>query len=127
MTHLRPPDLLPGRSALEEVEFGLKLRAAGIALVFAVLGAAAVFDGPPRVVVVWALAIPGIAAAILSTRAWYASMRAEKREREAGYTTEFDIAGKDLWQLDPKTGIVLRRPGEPLISRRTAQRLRRQR
>lgn len=50
----------------------------------------------------------------------WASLRtfgAIEREREAGYTT---LHGRyfELWQLDPKTGEVLRRPGEREVRRR---------
>jgi hypothetical protein len=38
---------------------------------------------------------------------------AERRERDAGYTSRADRSF-ELWQLDPDTGEVLRRPGERL-------------
>jgi hypothetical protein len=43
--------------------------------------------------------------------------RTEMRERDAGYTTQYNIR-YELWQLDSKTGEVLRRPGERQARRR---------
>ena len=39
---------------------------------------------------------------------------AEVREAKAGYTTTYGYR-MDLWQLDPKTGEVLRAPGETKV------------
>jgi energy-converting hydrogenase Eha subunit H len=38
--------------------------------------------------------------------------RAIRRERAAGYTTLFDSTKGNLWQPHPKTGEVVRAPGE---------------
>jgi hypothetical protein len=53
----------------------------------------------------------------LGFRAAIRQNQAERRERDAGYTTLYGTWLK-LWQLDAKTGEVLRRPGEPAIRRR---------
>ncbi len=42
---------------------------------------------------------------------------AMRREREGGYTTLYSVY-RELWQLHPKTGEVLRRPGEREVRRR---------
>jgi len=50
--------------------------------------------------------------------------QAQVREREAGYTTDY-ATSYDLWQLDWRTGEVLRRPGErELIADQLARRRR---
>jgi hypothetical protein len=47
---------------------------------------------------------------------WFTRIRASIRETQAGYTTLYDRY-YDLWQLDPKTGAVLRHPGERVVRR----------
>jgi hypothetical protein len=43
---------------------------------------------------------------------------AMRRETKAGYTTLYDGRKAHLWQLDPRTGEVIRRPGQPVLSKR---------
>jgi hypothetical protein len=43
-------------------------------------------------------------------------VRRAGRERDRGYTTTYGDH-RQLWQLDPGTGEVLRRPGEPKVRR----------
>jgi hypothetical protein len=51
----------------------------------------------------------GFAAIYAGANGWARAIE----ERDAGYTTTFGDQ-KHLWQLDPKTGSVIRRPGEPI-------------
>ncbi len=83
--------------------------------------AAATFGPEARAILIAALALPLMGALIVSSQARMAELRARRLERAAGYTTEFG-QGRDLWQLEPRTGVVLRRPGEPLITLAEARR-----
>ena len=116
----RPPELLPGRSALEEVRRWEKWSVVLVVSALAVV-AASFLGFEARAVLIAVLALPGMAGAVVSSQARMAELRARRREREAGYTTEFG-EGRDLWQLEPRTGAVLRRPGEPLITLAEARR-----
>jgi hypothetical protein len=93
----------------------------GIVLVPAIVLAAAVLDGPARGVAVVAIGIAVLTVGLLASRARWASLQMERRESEAGYTT-LPTRHQDLWQLEPRTGAVLRHPGEPFISRDEARR-----
>ncbi len=84
----------------------------------------AVLDGAARGATLFALLAPGLWFSLASSRARLAAHGARRREREAGYTTEYARRGGDLWHLDPDTGAVLRRPGDPLITRADARRIR---
>ena len=74
--------------------------------------AASALEGPVASVLGIAGLIWILAWAALGFRAVVSSSRMERREYQAGYTT---LSGRGLgkyWQLDPKTGAVVRRPGE---------------
>lgn len=118
---VRPPRLLPGRSSLEEALRNPPLNNAGIVFILAVVLASAVLDGAARYVADIALGIAGLTAVLLASRARWASLQMDRRESEAGYTTRCG-SHQELWQLEPRTGAVLRRPGEPLISLDEARR-----
>jgi hypothetical protein len=66
---------------------------------------------PPRLITLGGLLVVIIAVCMVGIHAGIEWARTEIRERDAGYTTQY---GKryELWQLDPTTGDVLRRPGE---------------
>ncbi|MHB8673232.1 MAG: hypothetical protein ACYDAK_06080 [Candidatus Limnocylindrales bacterium] len=50
--------------------------------------------------------------------ATFKKTKAVRKELSTGYTTLFGREYAAYWQLDPKTGEVLRRPGEPDVRRR---------
>ena len=121
----RSPALIAGRSALEEAEANLRWRALGIILIAVVVVAAAPsmgqFDGSVRWLAILGLALPGLATSVLVTRSGRASRRAQERERGAGYATLF-TEGEGTWQLEPRTGAVLRGPEDQPISGPEARR-----
>lgn len=105
-----PPQLLPGRTAYSWTGWwtasfflalpGLPFVLAGlldspIASLIADLGGASV--------IAWALIGTGAAAKSLVTG---------RREVKAGYTTLNGRGYRRFWQLDPKTGAAIRRPGK---------------
>jgi len=47
---------------------------------------------------------------------------AMRREAKAGYTTLYDSRKTHLWQLDSRTGDVIRRPGQPVVNQRRRNR-----
>lgn len=103
------PQLLAGRSALFWAKRQTSsLMGAMACLPFMVVGSQ--LDLAARQVVVL-LALAGVLA--FAARAAHAGIRlspAARRERAAGYTTLFSRRYQDLWQLDPHTGAVVRRP-----------------
>jgi hypothetical protein len=113
-----PPELLPGRSALEEAGRSWKIDLAGIGVVLLMVVSAAALNNPARSIALAALLVPGLMLTIVGYRSWMGMNRRKRRERQAGYTTLYDSAGIDLWQLDPRTGAVIRRPREPMGRRR---------
>jgi len=117
----RSPALIAGRSALEEAEANLRWRALGIILIAVVVVAAATLDGSVRWLAILGLALPGLATSVLVTRSGRASRRAQERERGAGYATLF-TEGEGIWQLEPRTGAVLRGPEDQPISGPEARR-----
>jgi len=117
----RSPALIAGRSALEEAEANLRWRALGIILIAVVVVAAATLDGSVRWLAILGLALPGLATSVLVTRSGRASRRAQERERGAGYTTLF-TEGEGIWQLEPRTGALLRGPEDQPTSRPEARR-----
>ena len=111
-----PPALLPGRSARALSRLVMASWAvSGIGVAWALTAAV---RGPqlhvPSLLLAVVVAVFGVAAvAALPVNLWARRrLRARTtRELAAGYTT---LPGRayDHWQLDPKTGAVLRRPGE---------------
>jgi hypothetical protein len=63
--------------------------------------------------------VPGTAATAILAYATYRHTRRERQERRVGYTTTYESHYRDYWQLDPRTGEVLRRPGELKARRRS--------
>jgi len=63
--------------------------------------------------------VPRIAATAILAYATYRHTRRERQERRVGYTTTYESYYRDYWQLDPRTGEVLRRPGELKARRRS--------
>jgi hypothetical protein len=69
-------------------------------------------DQPFRPIVVL-LALSGVITfAVKGIREYLAEIGVERDEHGVGYTTLRRSRYRDLWQLDPRTGTVLRRPGE---------------
>ena len=106
-----PPHLIAGRSALWWTR--ATLLGVGVAGLLIILGAVASYLAP-HPTPGW---LPLMAGAILVlaplsfVAPGLARIRTTRREAEAGYTTLW-YRYYHLWQLDPKTGEVLRRPGE---------------
>jgi hypothetical protein len=66
-----------------------------------------------RGIVIVAFVVLLVVCGVRAGRAAISEMRAEGRERAAGYTTLLRSRRyRNLWQLDPRTGGVVRRPGE---------------
>ena len=111
-----PPPLAPGPSSYDVTWVVLKGWAFSVAVVISI---PVLFSTPfqwrdtaTEVVVVLILLSGG-----LNFRAAIRLGQATRRESAAGYTTRY-TGWRKLWQLDPKTGEVLRRPGEPEIPKR---------
>lgn len=71
----------------------------------------------------WLWVVPFLAGGVM-LGLWLSGMlfeRAVKRETAAGYTT-LRLGGRTLDEIDPVSGAVLRRAGEPRISRAVRQR-----
>jgi hypothetical protein len=117
-----PPSLLPGRSAKRwSIVTGRSLLMAPVVSVLFVLGFF-ILAGPLSAFAVVCGLLLSLWITITAIRAALEIGRAERLEREAGYTTLF---GKhyDLWQLDDRTGEVLRRPGERSVPRRLGRQI----
>ena len=114
-----PPALLHGRAALY---WGRLQLVAGIVNLLAVVAMPAIAllpDRPARVMLIPVAVFVGLGPGACG--ALFATIRkagAVRRELAAGYTTLYRQA-TDYWQLDPKTGEVLRRPGELKARRRS--------
>ena len=106
-----PPQLLPGRPALEYSSLILRSIAIGIAMTLVMGFGFFVLPEPVRSVVTTAALFGGLGAAAGMGWAGILGWHTARRERRAGYTTMYG-SYLDAWQLDPKTGEVLRRPGE---------------
>ena len=108
-----PPVLLPGRSAFSWIP--PQLLAIAVALLGLIAGPvisafAPTADGRHTLLILSEVILVGSGLA----GQWYSFWRMRqdaRRELAAGYTTLFGRA-YPYWQLDPKTGEVLRRPGE---------------
>jgi hypothetical protein len=107
-----PPTLLPGPTAYDLVRRQtLWLIAAVLVLPF--IGLGSLLSQPMRGIVIVAFLVLGLVCAVRSGRAAISEMRSEGRERAAGYTTLLRSRRyRNLWRLDPRTGSVVRRPGE---------------
>jgi len=105
-----PPPLLPGKTAMYWVKRFLKVSVVVIVAVL-LMPVASLLPVPSRLLVLGFLLVIILTGCTLGIHASVQSGRAELRERNAGYTTQYR-ARYELWQLDPTTGDVLRRPGE---------------
>ena len=106
-----PPTLLPGPTAYDWLRRQLRwLITTVLVLPFLALGP--LLSHPMRGIVIVAVVVLGLACCVRLARAALSQMRAEARERAAGYTTLRVARYRNLWRLDPKTGGVVRRPGE---------------
>ena len=113
-----PPQLLPGRPALDYSWFILRSIAIGIAMTLVMMLGFFVLPEPVRSVVTTAALLGSLGGAAGLGWASILGWHTARRERRAGYTTIYG-SYLDAWQLDPKTGEVLRRPGEREVRRRT--------
>ena len=114
-----PPTLVPGRSAYDWSRFGLLTTAVGF---LALISWPLISEfGPDRHTREILLAITGVIAFVVGacgTLFVIVKMTARQWiELAAGYTTLYGRA-YPYWQLDPKTGEVLRRPGERKAKKR---------
>jgi CBS domain containing-hemolysin-like protein len=114
MIPMDPPDLLPGRSAFDWTRIGVLASLAVVVVIF--LAAAFAPTGLRETAITIAVLIGAFVAAPIRIWAAIAGPRTEIRELGHGYTTLF---GKnyDHWQLESRTGKVLRRPGERQYAR----------
>lgn len=106
-----PPQLLPGRSALQWVRVEAVCYAGAFILFGLSLLALAVLPMPSRTIVAWTGTGFACAFATGIIVGSISEGRATLREMAAGYTTVYD-RHFELWQLAPRTGAVVRRPGE---------------
>jgi hypothetical protein len=109
------PALLSGRPAVGWSRLALKAFLVGVPAVL-LMPVASMSGQPVRGLALPVLLLVAVAAGLVGLAAGIRLAVAQRREWEAGYTT---LHGQrfDLWQLDPRDGAVLRRPGE-----RTARR-----
>lgn len=106
-----PPELLPGPTAKYWVRRQTNWLVAGM-LVLPIIGLGSLLPQPARAAVIVVAIVIGVACSIRAGHAAINEMRAEARERAAGYSTLKVARYKHLWQLDPERGTVVRRPGE---------------
>lgn len=111
------PRLLPGRSAKYWMRIAVGSMGAAITIVVVIALVGSALQQPVRGAVTGLLLVIGIVVTVAAFAAALASLATSRRERAAGYTTLYGEK-RDLWQLDPTTGAVLRRPGERDTRRR---------
>ncbi len=115
-----PPRLLPGRSQISYMRVGMASLGVGVVGLVAMVGGTLLFENTPSVrqPLVLLTGGPAVAASFVMLWAAIGAWLRARREAAAGYTTAFGqgmLSGRpyyELWQLDDKTGEVLRRPGE---------------
>ena len=113
----RAPALIPGRSAYAENRvMGIWVLVAAACFV-AELAVIALVQCPARDIAVPCVTAAAVLAGIALFRATLRVNAALRRERAAGYTTSYGDRYQHLWQLDPDSGAVVRRPGEPAVTR----------
>jgi hypothetical protein len=110
---MRPPQLLPGKSAYDWVMYVV---VDAPVCVLALIAIPVVAHTMPvgasgRLALIYLFAtigwVGGLVLGIVAVGVW----RAMKRETAAGYTTLFDPRKRNLWQLNAETGEVVRVPG----------------
>ena len=112
-----PPHLLPGRPALAWSWLILRSMVTGFLTTLVMMFGFFVAPAPIRPAVTTAALLVGLGAGAVLMYASIRGWRMALRERNAGYTTTFGDH-PNLWQLDPMTGEVLRRPGERTVRKR---------
>ena len=111
-----PPALLPGRTAWGWMRIGVASLLACAPMLALIWFAAGLPDPLKNLAMLGILVVVfGLSAAGLS--GFINALRTGLRERQAGYTTLYG-AMIDSWQLDHRTGEVLRMPGERQVRRR---------
>ena len=111
-----PPPLVPGRSARGWMSIAVVCTLAELpVLALIVLGA--MLPQPYKDLAHSGLLLVGLGTCGVGGWAAVNSNSAIMRERDAGYTTLYGMF-IHLWQLDHRTGEVLRRPGEREVRRR---------
>lgn len=104
-----PPAILPGRGAVYWARHATKA-IFGSLLFVPITAVGTLLEGPPR----HAIIVVGVVVAILFGAyvliAGILMAQAERREVSAGYTTLYSGRYRHLWQLDPRTGAVIRPP-----------------
>ena len=112
-----PPRLIEGRSAFAELRDAMRTLLVIVPLFAAQLVLINVDDG--SAIRGSLLPVVGFVVVILSFALLALLLRmrsAISRERNRGYTTTYFAAYRELWQLDPTTGEVIRRPGDPPVT-----------
>ncbi len=111
-----PPRLLPGRSARRYLWISGSCVVSGApTVIMIVLGAG--LPTPEREWVILGLVLVALGLGVNGGWASSRSNAAARSERRAGYTTLYGMY-RELWQLDDRTGEVLRRLGERDVRRR---------
>jgi hypothetical protein len=111
-----PPQLLPGKTAIYWLRRFLACAAVLVPSVL-LMPVASLLPIPARHIVLGCLLAVILAVCSVGIRASIEWARTEMRERDAGYTTQYNKR-YELWQLDSTTGEVLRRPGERQVRKR---------
>jgi hypothetical protein len=113
----RVPRLVDKESALGLAKIGFTMAPCLIVITLAIPAARVLLPESawePVMTALFLVALPFVGVGLWAFSAMSDAMR---REREAGYTTLYSVH-RELWQLHPKTGEVLRRPGEREVRRR---------
>ena len=107
-----PPALLPGHSANYWDGIQLLACVVGVPSALGILLGAAMWPSLAGMIVgAVAISVMLVSTACLAI-ASIQQIRRDRQETSAGYTTRYADSYWLYWQLDPKTGEVLRRPGE---------------
>ena len=112
----RAPALLDGDTAWGLTRLGVAGLAGGAAAAL-LLWLAAFLPEELSEALSYAALAAGVCFGLLAIWAGAGTLSAIDRERDAGYTTLYGRY-RELWQLDHRTGEVLRRPGEREVRRR---------
>src|SRR6478672_1149355 len=108
----QPPKLQPGRTAMWWVRRSVVASTLGGLLV--ALMTAVVYGMPlghTRTALLVLIAVLGGVVGLALVLIGVGWATANRREAAAGYTTVYDRQRVALWQLDPASGAVIRRPG----------------